>query len=48
MGYFDELIDHLNKKKPKKGDDGYFGKPIIQERQVIDSKIQLLLCNDFI
>ena len=31
MGYFDELIVHLNRKKPKKGDDGYFGKPIITE-----------------
>lgn len=32
MGHFDELIVHLNRKKPKKGDDGYFGKPIITER----------------
>lgn len=31
MGYFDELIVHLNRKKPKQGNDGYFGKPIIQE-----------------
>lgn len=31
MGYFDELIKHLDKKKPKKGEDGYFGKPIIRE-----------------
>lgn len=31
MGYFDEIIEHLNRKKPKKGDDGYFGKPIIKE-----------------
>lgn len=32
MGYFDELIEHLNRKKPKKGYDGYFGKPIIREQ----------------
>ena len=32
MGNFDELIIHLNRKKPKKGDNGYFGKPIIQEK----------------
>lgn len=31
IGYFDELIIHLNRKKPKQGDNGYFGKPIIQE-----------------
>lgn len=31
MGYFNELIIHLNRKKLKKGDNGYFGKPIIQE-----------------
>lgn len=31
MGYFDSLIKHLNRKKPKKGNDGYFGKPIINE-----------------
>ena len=31
IGYFDELIEHLNRKKPKKGNDGYFGKPIIHE-----------------
>lgn len=32
MGYFDELIEHLNRKKPKKDYNGYFGKPIIKER----------------
>ena len=31
MGNFDELIVHLNRKKPKKGENGYFGKPIIHE-----------------
>lgn len=31
MGHFDELVEHLNKKKPKKGYNGYFGKPIIHE-----------------
>ena len=31
IGYFDELIKHLNRKKAKYGDDGYFGKPIIHE-----------------
>ena len=31
MGYFDELIVHLNRKKPKKGNNGYFGKPIIRQ-----------------
>lgn len=31
MGHFDELIEHLNRKKPKKGEDGYIGKPIIHE-----------------
>ena len=31
MGYFNELIVHLNRKKPKHGDNGYFGKPIIHE-----------------
>ena len=32
MGYFDELIKHLNRKKPKMGDGGYLGKPIIHEK----------------
>lgn len=32
MGNFDELIVHLKRKKPKKGDNNYFGKPIIQEK----------------
>lgn len=31
MGNFDELIVHLNRKKPKHGENGYFGKPIIHE-----------------
>lgn len=31
IGYFDELIKHIERKKAKKGNDGYFGKPIIQE-----------------
>lgn len=31
MGYFDQLIVHLNRKKPKHGKNGYFGKPIIHE-----------------
>ena len=35
MGNFDYLIEHLKRKKEKKGNNGYFGKPIIEESELM-------------
>lgn len=41
MGNFDYIIERLNRKKEKKGENGYFGKPVVVEEN------ELLLTIDY-